>query len=198
MAKRRRLNRDLVIAKAVELADSASSLEAVSLTALAKALQIRTPSLYNHIANQEDLYHGMTVFGLQALLAELREATAGLVGREALEAIAHTYRRFARTHPGIYPLTTRAPEPDNEVQTRLAQELVQLLRLVLASLNIQGDEAIHAIRGFRAVLHGFTSLETTRGFEMPIDRDVSFRRLVTTYLDGLARRPDLPDQSAPA
>jgi AcrR family transcriptional regulator len=185
MTKRRWLNRELVIARAVALADAASSLDAITLTALAQALEIRPPSLYNHVSSLEDLRAGMAAYAVRQLIADLRQAASGLVGAAAVKAMADAYRRFARTHPGVYPLTIRAPEPEETELAALAQELVQLLLLVMASLGLQGEEAIHAIRGLRAILHGFISLEAADGYKMALDRDESFRRLIAVYLDGL-------------
>lgn len=183
MPKRRRLNRELVVEKAATLADESGSAAAVTLAALADALEIRPPSLYNHVAGLEDLQRGMAAHGLRLLMAELRQASQGLVGREALAAMAHAYRRFAHAHPGIYPLTIRAPEPDETELAALSQEMVQMLLLVMASLGLQGDEAIHAIRGLRAILHGFASLEAAGGYKMALDQEESFRRLVSAYLN---------------
>ncbi|MCA9874233.1 MAG: WHG domain-containing protein [Anaerolineales bacterium] len=185
MAKHRRLNRTAVIEKAAVLADEAGSVTAVSLTTLAEALEIRPPSLYNHIVSLEDLYSGLRVFGLQQLTADLRQASLGLVGREALLAIADAYRHFVRLHPGIYPLTIHAPEPTETELAALSQELVQMLLLVMASMGLQGDDAVHAIRGLRAILHGFASLEMAEGFKMALDAEESFHRLVEVYLGGL-------------
>lgn len=183
MSRRRRLNRELVIEKAAALADESGGAAAVTLAALADALEIRPPSLYNHMAGLEDLQRGMAAYGLRQLMAELRQASQGLVGREALAAMAQAYRRFAHAHPGIYPLTIRAPEPDETELAALSQELVQMLLLVMASLGLQGDEAIHAIRGLRAILHGFASLEAAGGYKMSLDQEESFRRLVSAYLN---------------
>ena len=182
MAKRRRLNREAVIVQAATMSDEAGAVSAVSLTALAQALEIRPPSLYNHVDGVEDLRYGLTIYGLRQLIFELRQASQGLVGREALMAIAGAYRRFAHNHPGLYPLLIRAPEPDEVELAALAQELLQMLLLLMASLGLQGDDALHAIRGLRAVLHGFTSLEAAGGFKMDLEREESFRRLVGGYL----------------
>lgn len=189
MVRRRRLNRKLVIEKAVAMADEAGDASAVTLTALAATLNIRPPSLYNHIESLEDLQHGMAVEGAGLLLDALRKAAMGLVGREALTAIAAAYRQFVQDHPGVYPLTVTAPEADDEALQAIAQEILQLLRLVLASLGVQGEDAIHAIRGLRAILHGFASLEAAEGFKMPLDREQSFQRLVSAYLDGIIAMP---------
>lgn len=185
MSKRRWLNRQLVIERAAELVDEAGSVTAVSLTTLAQSLEIRTPSLYNHVANLEDLQNGLTVYGATLLLADLRQAVQGLVGQAAIMAVATAYRQFAHAHPGLYPLTIRAPEPDEAELVVLSQEMIQLLLLIMSSLGLQGDEAIHAIRGLRAILHGFTSLEAAGGYKMALDQEDSFRRLVSTYLAGL-------------
>ncbi len=185
MAKRRWLNRELVIAKAAEMADAAGSVTAVTLAALAQALDIRPPSLYNHVASLEDLHLGLATFGLRQLIMTLRQASLGQVGEGVVVAMAGAYRQFVRTHPGIYPLTIRAPEPEEAELTALSQELVQMLLLIMASLGLQGDDAIHAIRGLRAILHGFTSLEAAEGYKLPLDQEESFQRLIRTYLDGL-------------
>lgn len=182
MARRRRLNRELVIEAAATMADRAGTVSAVRLSALAQALEVQPPSLYNHIDNVQDLRYGLAVYSAEQLLVTLRQASQGLVGREALLAIAAAYRRFAHDHPGLYPLTIRAPEPDQEALVSLSQELLQMLLLLMASLGLQGDDALHAIRGLRAILHGFVSLEAAEGFKMDLDREESFQRLIEAYL----------------
>jgi AcrR family transcriptional regulator len=185
MAKQRRLDREQVVEKAAELADAAGSVQALSLTALAAALDIRVPSLYNHIAGIDDLHTALALYATQRLTACLRSAVGGQSGEEALMTLAFAYRRFAQAHPGIYPLTLTAPAPGNTPLIILAQELLQMLYLIFASFGVRGDDAIHAVRGLRALLHGFATLEAVDAFKMPIDLDESFRRLITAYLAGL-------------
>ncbi|MDX1416570.1 MAG: TetR-like C-terminal domain-containing protein [Candidatus Promineifilaceae bacterium] len=185
MPKRRWLKRELVIERAAEMADETGSAADVSLTALAQALNIRTPSLYNHVANLDDLHYGLAVFGVRQLLAELRQAAQGLVGEEAVLAMATTYRQFAHDHPGLYPLTVRAPDPEHIELTALSEEFVQFLLLIMSSMGLQGNDAVHAIRGLRAVLHGFVSLEAAGGYKMLLDKEESFSRLVAAYISGV-------------
>jgi AcrR family transcriptional regulator len=185
MAKRRWLNREVVVETAVALANEAGSAEAVSLTALAGALDVRVPSLYNHVANLEDLQRGTTLWAARRLVETLREAAAGLVGREALLAMADAYRRFAQANRGVYLLTVRAPGPEDVEWAAIAQELLQLMLLVFASYGLAGEKALHAVRGMRAVLHGFVALEAAEGFKMDLDVNDSFQRLVVVYVEGL-------------
>ncbi len=188
MKKRRVLNRELVVETAVAMANATRNYEAVTLVALARALNVRMPSLYNHVGGLDDLRQAMAIYALRELIRAMREATVGLVGQAALLAMADAYRHFVQQHPGIYPLAVNAPEADDPALVALAQELVQMLMLVLASMGLGGEAAQHAMRGFRAVLHGFTALEASGGYRLPLSKDESFRELLTTFLAGLAAR----------
>lgn len=186
-ARTRRLSRADVVAQAAMLADAAGTVHSVTLTELAQVLGIRPPSLYNHVAGLEDLHAALAVYGLGLLLDEVRGAMAGKIGRAAVIHMAQAYRGFARTHPGLYPLTLRAPSPDETELTKLAQEFLHLMLLVMGSLGLEGDDALHAIRGLRAILHGFAALEAVEGYKLPLDTDESFRRAIDVYLEGLEK-----------
>ena len=186
MGKRRWLNKEIVVDTAARLANEAGTADQVSLTEVARTLDVQVPSLYNHVAGLDDLRRELALLGGRELTTRLRRAAFGLSGREALLAMAHAYRAFAHDQPGLYALTLRAPDPDDAALNAIAEELLQMLALVLASYALHGDDALHAIRGFRAVLHGFVSLEMGGGYELPLARDESFQRLIVTYVDGLA------------
>jgi hypothetical protein len=69
----------------------------------------------------------------------------------------------------------------------VAQQLVDVGRTVLAPYRLSEEEAIHAIRSLRSIVHGFISLEMAGGFKMPVDLDASFHWLINLYIDGLSR-----------
>ncbi|HZD11588.1 MAG TPA: WHG domain-containing protein [Candidatus Binatia bacterium] len=186
--RRRWLTREIVVQTAMEMADEGGDANAVTLTDVARALGVRTPSLYNHVDGIDDLRQAMALFDANELCRSIEQATAGLLGREALLAVATVYRRFARCHPGVYALTIRAPEPDEAELTAAANRLLQVLLLLLASLGLEGNVALHTIRGLRSLLHGFVSLEAAEGFKMALDHDASYMRVVGIYLDGLGIR----------
>lgn len=68
------LNRDRVLRAAIALADDAG-IEAVTMRRLGQELGVEAMSLYNHVANKDDLMTGM----LEALMVEIDEATADVV-----------------------------------------------------------------------------------------------------------------------
>jgi len=55
----------------------------------------------------------------------------------------------------------------------------------MASLGLQGEAAIHAVRAFRSMIHGFATLEVAGGFGLPQDCDESFHRLINALVAGL-------------
>lgn len=184
--KVRRLNRDLVVAKAIQLIDDEGSADLVTLKMLATSLDVRTPSLYNHIKGLDDLHAAVRSVVLQEMLADYQRAIQGKVGREALVEIARAYRRFAHAHPGVYPLSLSGVPFDAE-QTAVSNQTIQLILLILASYNgAHGEDAMHAVRAFRSAVHGFVSLESVGGFNLPLGRDQSFDVLINLLLDGLA------------
>jgi AcrR family transcriptional regulator len=189
MAKRRVLTPDSVVQTAAELANEACGIEAVTLNRLAEALDIKVPSLYNHVNGLAGLRRDLTLLAVQDLLRQLRQAVRGVAGREALLNVAHAYRAFAQANPGLYPLVLAAPPPGDQALLEVSEDLVSMLQLLMASYGLQGAEAIHAIRGLRSVVHGFVSLEQAGGFGMAISLDDSFQRLIEIFLDGIAGRP---------
>ena len=63
--------------------------------------------------------------------------------------------------------------------------LVAISAPVLAPYDLGPDGAIHAVRGLRAIAHGFATIEQAGGFGLAPDRDESFTRLVRAFIAGL-------------
>jgi hypothetical protein len=112
-------------------------------------------------------------------------------------SIAHAYRAFALAHPGVYPLTPRAPSPDQPELIAAAGELLEIVMVVLEPYGFDEEERLHAVRALRSILHGFVDLEAAGGFGMNLDRDESFRRLVQILVDGLRARSDVMTTHSP-
>ncbi len=80
-------------------------LEALSLGTVAKAIGIKTPSLYKHFGSRADLEAALIATGLQEL-AETLEASA-----EDLHSLGAAYRAYALANPELYRLMTAGPLP---------------------------------------------------------------------------------------
>ena len=131
-------------------------LERLTLAAVASRLGVRLPSLYKHIAGLEALQVHLAAAAGRELAAELSAATVGRSKTDALLAMA------------------------------AATAVLQIVLSVLAGFGLEGEDAIDAVRGLRALLHGFVAIEAAGGFKLPQDLDRSYRRLVQTYADTLS------------
>jgi AcrR family transcriptional regulator len=181
-----------VVEVAAGVAD-ADGLEAVTLARVAADLGVRAPSLYNHVDGRSDLLRAIAVLGVRELTAALREAAVGRSSADALTAAAHAYRAYARAHPGRYAATLAAPTRGDEEHRAAASEAVDVMLAIMRGWDLEGDDAIHAVRAFRSAVHGFVAIEAADGFGMAVDVDVSFDRLVATVAGGLSeRRPAQP------
>lgn len=184
MTPRAGLDLDTVLQAAAEIADT-GGFDEVTLATLAKKLEIRSPSLYNHVDGLQGLRQKLAIHGIRQLSIALTRASVGRSGDDAVRALGKAYVDFARTRPGLYEATLRAPDPkDPEVQ-QAGAEVVDLVVRVLHAYNLEEDAALHTVRGIRSMLHGFASLEQRGQFGLPLDLDISLNRLIDTFLAGL-------------
>jgi AcrR family transcriptional regulator len=187
MAHRAGLDREQVLAAANELAD-AEGLDGLTLGRLAERLGVKTPSLYNHVGGLPDIQHELALRAKRALGAQLARAAVGKAQDDAVFALCDAFRAFIKKYPARYALTVW-PSPAGGSQNPEMQaadaEIVEVVLAVLASYGLAGDEAVHAIRSLRSVVHGFSSLELTGGFGLPLDTDASFRIVCRMLVAGL-------------
>ena len=184
------MSREAVVETAASLADE-KGLEAVTLTALASELGIRTPSLYNHVAGLEGLRRELALLGVRELGQRLSRAAAGKATGEGILGLGQAYRGFVKERPGLYAATVRSYRLSHPDDPELAQDEAQAFEpvlAVLASYGLSGEEAIHAARALRSVAHGFATLEVAGGFGIALDPEESFVRLLEGFAAGLRDR----------
>jgi AcrR family transcriptional regulator len=177
-----------VTAAAARLAD-ADGLQAVTLARLAADLGVRAPSLYAHVAGLDDLLRRIGVRGARELAAVLSAAAAGRARGDALRAIADAYRGYAASHRGSYAALQLLADPTDPEPAAAARAVVEVVVAALRGYDVEGDDAIHAVRAIRAALHGFVSLEADGGFGIPLSLDETYARLVALLDRGLEAAP---------
>ncbi len=152
--------------------------EKLTLAALAARLGVALPSLYKHVRGVDALHQQLAVLATAEIADVLTTAAAGRAGGDALRAVAAAYRAYARQHPGRYPAAQRAPDPADAEHLAAGERAVGAIRAILLGYGLDGDDAIDAIRMFRAAVHGFVALEAAGGFGLPRDTDRSFDQLI--------------------
>lgn len=187
MTRRNSIKLANIVQAAAEIVDAHGAAE-LSLNAVAQRLNIRTPSLYNHIDSLQAIRTMLSVHGLELLRTELIGAAVGRSGDEAIREIAKAYKAFARAHPGLYDMTLHAPNGEDPQLSQVAQDILDVVIRVLQAYQLGEAATIHMARALRSVMHGFASLEQQGGFGLPVDLDESFTELLETFLAGLHSR----------
>lgn len=169
-----------VVEAAAELAD-AEGLDAVTLSTIATKLGVKPPSLYSHVGGLPDLRARLAELAAIELADALTPAVAGRAAGDALRAAGRAYRAWALEHPGRHAALQFVPIGDHPAVIRAVELLVSVMR----GYALEGDAAIHAVRGMRAAIYGFVTLELGGGFGIPLDTDESFEWLLELFDRGL-------------
>ncbi|UYZ22916.1 TetR/AcrR family transcriptional regulator [Mesobacillus jeotgali] len=181
------LDKNTIMIAAAELANEHGS-EFITLALLAKKLNIKPPSLYNHFDGLSGIKKELAIYSLEKLFNSLaNEAEGKPQGEEAIKALSQAYLTFVRTNPGLYEFALSAPDPADELVHDAGKKIVELIVSAMKPFGLPEEEAIHAIRGLRSLMHGFASLEQKGGFGMPLDLDESYRLAVTAFITGLKK-----------
>ncbi len=187
MPRRVGLDKAAVVNAAAQLVNT-EGVEALSLNRLAGKLGIQTPSLYNHIDGLPGLLQELALLNTRLLGDSLAKAAIGRSGPQALMEVAQAYRAYIKQNPGLYLASLRASRnqqpADHQLETAESR-VVDIVLAVMASFGLAGEDALHAVRALRSLVHGFSTLELAGGFGLPLDCDESFRRMINLLIQGL-------------
>ncbi|MCW7487330.1 TetR/AcrR family transcriptional regulator [Leptospira meyeri] len=153
------------------------------LAGLADHLGIRTPSLYNHIRDLEDVRREIKRRSLQILGDRLFQKLKALGGgSERIPEFLNTYRSFAKSHPHVYPLTIESTESDPDLKP-LGDRILEICMEVFRFQKLD-ETAVHRIRILRSLLHGFIVLEDAGGFGRKESIEDSFKKITESLESG--------------
>jgi AcrR family transcriptional regulator len=178
------LGKEAVVEAAANLLNTEGA-AALTLNRLAQELGVKTPSLYNHIDGLPGLYRELARLNARTLGERFTQAAIGKSGPAALIAVATAYRAYIKEAPGVYLASLRSSGTQQPVDAELSAAEETSLRVtvaVVASFGLTGEDALHAVRGLRSLVHGFATLEIAGGFGLPLSLDESFDRLLQMFV----------------
>jgi AcrR family transcriptional regulator len=155
---RRPLTRERVLRAALKLADD-GGLEALSMRNVAKQLGVEAMSLYNHVANKEDLLDGL----IDIVFSELEFPAPGEADwNVAMRARAISIREALNRHRWAVGLMEGRMNP-GPANIRYHDQVMGVLREGGFSFR----DAVHAYSAQDAYIYGFALQEKHLGFETP-------------------------------
>jgi len=145
----------------VDVASSVADREgatAVSLSSVAAALGVRSPSLYAHVDGLGGLRRPLDLRASgPTCCSATGSPTRSWVSLSQRRACARrdTPTAFAREHPGLYAALLPVPRLDEDAEgAAVAARTLTVTARVLSELGIDPSQLVDLIRALRAMLHG--------------------------------------------
>lgn len=184
MSPRAQINLTKILEAAIDICNE-EGYEQLALSSLSERLGIKTPSLYNHIEGLSDLKQKIAHYGLKTLYDSIIHSVIGCVGDDAITSASKAYIAFVNTHPGLYSSISKVPDPYELQFDALSNQLVQVFIKLFRVYNLSDEDSIHAVRGLRSMLHGFSSIQMDLGFRINYSQEDSLNFILNTFLSGL-------------
>lgn len=143
------LNRERVLVTAIELADR-DGIHSLSMRKLGRELGVEAMSLYNHVANKEDLLDGLA----DIVVGEIEVPAPGDDWRAAMRRRAISVRDVLAHHPWAGALIGSRTNP-SPARLRYPEAVVGSLRQAGFSVEM----AIHAFYALDSYIYGFALQE---------------------------------------
>ncbi|MFI1726393.1 TetR/AcrR family transcriptional regulator [Streptomyces sp. NPDC020489] len=135
----------------------------VTVSELARRLDVKVASLYSHVKNSHDLKTRIALLALEELADRGTTALAGRAGKDALTALADVYRDYAHEHPGRYAAAQLRLTPEAAAASAGARH-AQMTRAILRGYDLTESDQTHAVRLLGSTFHGYITLEMAGGF----------------------------------
>lgn len=179
------LSKERIVEAAVAMI-AEQGLGAFSLRELAARLDVRPASLYNHVANIDDLYTSVAVVVMETLRETLTAAVREREGDDAVRALATAYYHYGKENPELYKTIIAMRLKEGDAIDAPFRALLTPFYDVLAAYPLIDVEATSMQRMLRSLIHGFLTLEEAGYFTKPVvDTETSFALAVQNVIDGL-------------
>ena len=175
------LDRDTLIAAAAELADT-NGWNELTMSKVAEMVNRHVSSLYSHVDDLDALRREVVLLAVTEIGDVVWEASIGRSGADALTAIAHAERNFARLHPGRMAALRAHLGVDASEFRDQALRIAVPIRTVLASFGLNEQQVAIAHRVFSATVRGLVEPGTPLGTS---DDDIALQATVTLFVTAL-------------
>ena len=160
-------------------------LENLSLKLIAEELNIKSPSLYNHISSLDNIKERLMIYGWNQVESKMIDSAVGISGYEALKSMCYAFYDYAINNKGVFTAMLWYNKYDNEEANNTTKRLFTLLFKVMKPLNISEENINHTIRTLRSFLEGFSLLVNNNAFGNPISIKESFDLSLEIIMNGI-------------
>ena len=157
----------------------------LSLKLIADELNIKTPSLYNHVAGIDELKRELMLYGWKSVENRIIESAVGFSGYDALKNMCQAFYEYAVENKGVFSAMLWYNKYENIATNNTTSKLFGLVHRILKSVKISKNNAEHIIRTLRSFLEGFALLVNNNAFGNPLKIDDSFNLSLEIIINGI-------------
>ena len=178
------LSKEEIIEKAARLANE-KGLAYLSVTTLSEYLNIKKPSLYNHMKTIDDIHKDIMVYGWRKVSEEIVEGIDSGDPRENLMTYGRKCYAFAMENPGVFEAMLWYNKYSDDTLLAATEGLYKFFFKQTDDLKVDRTMANHLLRTYRAFLEGFIMLQIHNSFGNPISIEESFEISLNVLAKGM-------------
>lgn len=175
---------ELIIETSARIANKVG-LDNLSLKIIAEELNIKSPSLYNHISSLNEIKSQLMVYGWKQIEEKMIDSAVGVSGYEALKNMCNVFYDYATNNKGIFTAMLWYNKYESDEKQNATTRLFNMLFKIMKSLNITDENINHIIRTLRGFLEGFSLLVNNNAFGNPISIKESFDLSLEIIMNGI-------------
>ena len=175
---------ELIIEASVDI-ENKIGLNSLSLKIIVEELNIKSPSLYNHISSLEEVKQRLMVYVWKQMEEKMLDAAIGVVGYEALKNMCYAFNDYAVNNKGGFTAMLWYNKYESMEKEKATTRLFNMIFKVMKPLNISDVNINQIIRTLRNFLEGFALLVNNNSFGNPISIQESFDLSLEIIMNGI-------------
>ena len=181
---RNNINDELIIEVSAKLSNEVG-LDNLSLKMIAEKLNIKSPSLYNHIKRLEEIKKKIMIYGWKQMEQEMITSAVGVSGYDALRNMCNAFYEYATNNKGIFSSMLWYNKYENNESNEATTRLFNIVFKIMKPLNISDENINHIIRTLRSFLEGFSLLVNNNSFGHEVSIKESFDLSLEIIINGI-------------
>ncbi len=178
------INTTLIIETAAQLVNKVG-LDNLSLKMIADELNIKSPSLYNHISSLEEIKTQLMIYGWKQMEEKMLDSVIGVSGYEALKNMCNVFYDYATSNKGIFTAMLWYNKYETAEKDNATEKMFNIVFKIMRPLNISDDNINHIIRTLRSFLEGYSLLVNNNAFGNPLSIKESFNLSLEIIINGI-------------
>ena len=158
---------ELIIETSAKLCNKVG-LDNLSLKMIAEELNIKSPSLYNHISSLDEIKMRLMIYGWKQIEEKMLDSAVGVAGYDAIKNMCYAFYDYSTNNKGVFTAMLWYNKYESVEKENATTKLFNMLFKVMKTLNISDDNINHIIRTLRGFLEGFSLLVNNNAFGNPI------------------------------